>query len=130
MAVKRVLIIDDEPGIRRIVQISLQAIASWEVLQATSGAEGLELAQAEQPDAILLDVMMPGMDGITTLQFLRNNAALKHTPIILLTAKAQSSDQHYFSQLVSQWAIAGVITKPFKAPELVEQMRSLLQWQD
>jgi len=124
MVTKRVLIIDDEQGIRQIVRISLKAIAGWEVLMAASGAEGLEIAQAEQPDAILLDVMMPGMDGIAVLNQMQTNPELQSIPTIFLTAKAQSSEQQQFSEL----PIAGVITKPFKAPDLVQQMQSILHW--
>jgi CheY-like chemotaxis protein len=123
---KRVLIIDDDLGIRKIVQISLEAVAGWKVLIAASGMEGIEIAQTEQPDAILLDVMMPGMDGITTLGKIKENPHIQQIPVILLTAKAQLSEQKQFAEL----QIAGVITKPFKATNLVEQMRSLLQWQD
>ena len=123
---KRVLIIDDEPGICRVVQIALKAIAGWEVTIATSGQEGLAIAGAIQPDAILLDVMMPDMDGITTLYHLRQQPDTQNIPIILLTAKAQANEQAQFSEL----AIAGLITKPFKAPDLVSHMRSLLNWDE
>jgi CheY-like chemotaxis protein len=126
MTTKRVLVIDDEQGIRQVVQISLQAIAGWEVLMAASGPEGLDIAQAEQPDAILLDVMMPGMDGIAVVEQIQTNPRLQSIPTILLTAKAQLSEQQQFAAL----QIAGVITKPFKAPELVSQMRSILNWSD
>ncbi len=126
MATKRVLIIDDEPGIRRILQISLKALTSWEVLVASSGSAGLEIATAERPDVILLDMMMPGMDGVTTLHRLREQIGIQHIPIIILTAKAQASEQQEFSHL----AIQGVITKPFKAVNLVDQIRSLLNWDD
>ncbi len=121
---KRVLIIDDEPGIRQIIQISLKAIAGWEVLVAASGQEGINMAIAELPDAILLDVMMPEMDGITTFKQMQTNFALQSIPTILLTAKIKTSEQLQFSEL----AIIGVITKPFKAPDLVKQMRLLLNW--
>lgn len=123
---KRILIVDDEMGIRKIVQISLQAIAAWEVLTAASGQEGLTMAQVEQPDAILLDVMMPGMDGITTFQHLQANPQTQAIPTILLTAKAQTAEQQQFAEL----PVTGIITKPFKAQDLVKQMRSLLQWHD
>ncbi|MBD2445617.1 response regulator [Nostoc sp. FACHB-152] len=123
---KRVLIIDDEMGIRKITQISLKAIAAWEVLVAASGQEGLAIAQAEQPDAILLDVMMPEMDGITTFEYLQANPKTQSIPTIFLTAKAQNSEQQQFTKL----PITGIITKPFKAPDLVKQMRSLLGWHD
>ncbi|MCM0590170.1 MAG: response regulator [Gloeotrichia echinulata IR180] len=126
MATKRILIIDDEQGIRKIVQISLKAIAGWEALVAVSGEEGMAIAQTEQPDAILLDVMMPGMDGITTLEKIQANPAIESIPIILLTAKAQVSEQSQFAQL----AIAGVILKPFHPLDLVQEMRSLLHWND
>ncbi|TAF10558.1 MAG: response regulator [Nostocales cyanobacterium] len=124
MGNKRVLIIDDEPGIRQIVQISLKAIAGWEVLLASSGKEGIIMAIAELPDAILLDLMMPEMDGIATFEQMQTNPVLQSIPTILLTAKARTIEQHPFTEL----PITGVITKPFKAPDLVKQMRSLLNW--
>lgn len=123
---KCILIIDDETGIRKITQISLNAIAGWTVLEAASGQTGLTMAQTEQPHAILLDVMMPGMDGLTTLQHLKTNPDTQAIPVILLTAKAQISEQQQFVGL----PIAGIITKPFKAPDLVDQMRSLLHWNE
>jgi CheY-like chemotaxis protein len=123
---KRVLIVDDEIGIRKITKISLEAIAQWEVLMGASGQEGLTIAQAEHPDAILLDVMMPGMDGIATLQQLQANPTTQTIPVILLTAKAQISEQRQFAEL----PIAGIITKPFTAPDLVKRMRLLLGWNE
>jgi len=124
MGTKRILIIDDEPAIRQIVQISLKAIAQWEVLLAGSGKAGIAMAIAELPDAILLDVMMPEMDGIATFKQMQTNPILQSIPTIFLTAKAQTTDKHLFTEL----AITGIITKPFKAPDLVQQMRSLLNW--
>lgn len=126
MATKQVLIIDDDLGIRKIVQISLETVAGWDVLIAASGMEGIAIAETEQPDAILLDIMMPGMDGITTLGQIKQNPTIQQIPVILLTAKAQPSEQKQFAKL----QVAGVITKPFKASDLVQQMRSLLHWQD
>lgn len=121
---KKVLIIDDDISIRKIVEISLKAIAGWEVVSAGSGQEGLQMAQTEQPDAILLDVMMPGMDGITTLNYMQANSLTQSIPTILLTAKVSSDAKNAFAEL----PIVGVITKPFKAPDLVENMISLLNW--
>ncbi|WP_013334639.1 response regulator [Gloeothece verrucosa] len=123
---KRVLIIDDEMGIRKITQISLKAIAGWEVLVAASGSEGLSIAQTEPLDVILLDVMMPEMDGITTFKQLQSNPSTRAIPTILLTAKAHVSEQQEFTKL----PVKGIITKPFKAPDLVKQMKSLLNWKD
>lgn len=126
MTNKRILVIDDEDGIREIIQISLEAAAGWDVLTAASGSEGLENAQISQPDAILLDVMMPDMDGPTTFRQLQANSATKHIPTILLTAKAKISEQKQFIDL----GVKGVITKPFKAMDLVKQIREILHWRD
>jgi CheY-like chemotaxis protein len=122
---KRVLVIEDETGIRNVVQYSLIAIAHWQVITAESGAIGLVKAEQERPDAILLDVMMPEMDGIETFRQLQANPKLRSIPTILLTAKAQTSEQQQFINL----GVAGVITKPFKAPDLVAQMRRILHWE-
>lgn len=126
MATKRILLIDDEPGIRQVVQVAFKVITAWETLVADSCRTGIALAKAEKPDAILLDVMMPEMDGITALYHIQSNTAICTIPIILLTAKAQASERERFAQL----PIAGVITKPFKAPELVKQVRLILGWYD
>jgi DNA-binding response OmpR family regulator len=124
MKTKRVLIIDDDAGIGKIVQISLNMIAGWEVLIAFSGKEGIAIAMDNFPDAILLDLMMPEMDGFTTFEYMQADPILQSIPTILLTAKAQTTEQRQFSEL----AVTGMITKPFKATDLVKQMRSLLNW--
>jgi CheY-like chemotaxis protein len=124
MTSKRILVIDDEDGIREIIQICLEAAAGWEVLTAASGSEGLAKAQTTQPDAILLDVMMPDMDGPTTFRHLQANVETEHIPTILLTAKAKISEQKQFIDL----GVTGVITKPFKAQELVDQIKEILNW--
>lgn len=126
MTTKRILVIDDEDGIREIIQICLEAAAGWEVETAASGREGLATAQSMQPDAILLDVMMPDMDGPTTFERLQSNAATRHIPTILLTAKAKVSEQQQFIDL----GLTGVITKPFKAQDLVNQIRKILGWRE
>lgn len=123
---KRILVIDDEPGICQVIQVAFKVIAQWEVLVASSSQAGIALAEAEQPDAILLDVMMPEVDGFSTVEKMQENPKIQPIPIILLTAKAQAKVRERFAQL----PIAGVITKPFKAPTLVNQVRDLLQWED
>ncbi|MEM9165133.1 MAG: response regulator [Cyanobacteria bacterium P01_F01_bin.4] len=121
---KRVLVIDDEAGVREIIQLSLATVAGWEVLTAESGDAGVEIAQAEPLDAILLDVMMPDQDGVTTFQQLQTNPKTAAIPVIFLTAKARNSELQRFMDL----GIAGVITKPFEARNLVRQIRTLLNW--
>lgn len=126
MATRRILLIDDEPAIRQVIQVAFKVMTSWETLVAESCQQGIALAEAEHPDAILLDVMMPGTDGVTTFQQMQANPQLRSIPTILLTAKAQTRERERFSQL----AIAGIITKPFKAPDLIQQIQSILNWTD
>jgi CheY-like chemotaxis protein len=126
MARKKILVIDDDDGVREIIQFSLEAAAGWEVSTADSGSEGLAKAEAEQPHAILLDVMMPDMDGAQTFRQLQTNPAIQHIPTIFLTAKAKTNELQQFIDL----GVAGVITKPIKAQALVDQIRAILYWTD
>jgi len=121
----RVLIVDDEDDIREVAEISLEMVAGWKVLTARSGGEGLRIARADQPDAILLDVMMPDMDGPTTFQQLQADPAIRHIPVVLLTAKLQPADRMRFAEL----GVAGVLVKPFDPLELASQVAKALHWQ-
>jgi CheY-like chemotaxis protein len=121
---KQILLIDDEYDIRAVVQLTLKTVGGWEVVTASSGNEGLIKAAAEQPDVILLDVMMPEMDGIETFRALQANPATRSIPVILMTAKVQPSEQRRFAEL----DVAGIITKPFKAMKLPEQIYTILGW--
>jgi two-component system, OmpR family, alkaline phosphatase synthesis response regulator PhoP len=119
---KRILIIDDEDDIREATQICLEVTGEWEVLTASSGNEGLLKAENECPDAILLDVMMPGMDGVATFQALQANPKTQHIPVILLTARAQTAEQRQFGQL----NVVAVITKPYDPFSLSAQLVSAI----
>lgn len=121
---KRILIIDDEETIQTVVQFGIQMAAGWEVLTASSGFTGIQTAQTEKPDAILLDVMMPDMDGITTFKKLQTHPATEQIPVILLTAKAQTAEKRQFNDL----GVSGVITKPFNSLDLPEQITRILHW--
>jgi CheY-like chemotaxis protein len=123
---KRILIIDDERDIREATQICLEVSGDWEVLTAASGREGLIKAAAEHPDAILLDVMMPDMDGLTTLANLQANPATENIPVIFLTAKAQAAEQRQFTQL----GVAAVITKPYDPFTLSNQVVQVIDEKD
>lgn len=120
---KRILIIDDDKDIREATQMCLEILGSWEVLSAGSGKEGLVTAAAEVPDAILLDVMMPEMDGLTTFEKLQENPVTKNIPVILLTAKAQPAEKRHFTQL----CVAGVITKPYDPFTLADEITQVLK---
>ncbi len=87
---KHILLVDDDDDIREVVRISLEAVGGWQVSSASSGIEGIAKAIAERPDAILLDVMMPGIDGPATFKRLQHDPATRNIPVILLTAKARA----------------------------------------
>jgi CheY-like chemotaxis protein len=124
MSVKRILVIDDEESILMVVGLSLQLKANWEVLTASSGAEGIEIAQAEQPDAILLDARLPEMDGIAIFRQLQANPASQSIPVIFLTGKVQADAQHQLREL----GAAGIIAKPFNSLNLADRLADILGW--
>lgn len=121
---RRILIIDDEDDIREVAALSLETVAGWEVLVANSGAQGLARAIEHQPEAILLDVMMPGMDGPSTFRELRKNPATAQIPVLLLTAKVQSTDQRRFADL----GVDAVLFKPFDPMTLAAKISEALGW--
>jgi CheY-like chemotaxis protein len=122
--VHRILIIDDEDDIREVAAMSLESVAGWEVILASSGAQGLVSAAEYLPDAILLDVMMPGMDGPTTFRELRKNPRTARIPVLLLTAKVQSNDQRRFADL----GVEAVLFKPFDPMTLSAEISTVLGW--
>jgi CheY-like chemotaxis protein len=124
--VRHILIIDDEDDIREVAALSLEAVAGWKVSTATSGSEGIILAPQLLPDAILMDVMMPGMDGPNTFRALRAIPGIGHIPVILLTAKVQAQDQRRFADL----GVAAVLFKPFDPLLLAKQISNALGWVD
>ena len=121
---KLILVIDDDDGIREVIQICLEAIAGWDVMTASSGQDGLIIANNQKPDAILLDVMMPHLDGIATFQQLQSNNQTQTIPTILLTAKAKISEQKQYQHL----GVRGVIIKPFEPYDLVAKIKAMLHW--
>ncbi len=119
---RRVLVIDDDAQIRAVVTASL-GLAGWEVLVARGGAEGIALAAAERPDAILLDVMMPDVDGPATLDALHSGPATSSIPVIMLTASAGRTEAAAFDH-----PVVGVIPKPFDIMGLPSAIAAALGW--
>lgn len=121
---KKILVIDNEEYIQEVTKICLETVAGWEVLTAGSGLEGIDKAETYKPDAILLDVMMPDMDGLTTFEKLQANPTTQNIPVIFLTAKIQAADRQRYAQKGMTKAIA----KPFNPLELAGQMAEALGW--
>ncbi len=123
---RRILIIDDEDDIREVAALSLEAIAGWDILTASSGAEGILIAATHKPDAILMDVMMPEIDGPTTFGLMQQNPDVVGIPVLLLTAKVQGVDQRRFANL----GVSAVLFKPFDPLTLAQQISDALGWKD
>ena len=124
MSTRRILIVDDEADIREVAQVSLELVGHWDVVTAASGQEALQTARRVQPDAILLDVMMPDMDGPSTLAELRSDPATSAIPVVFLTAKAAADERSRLAQL----GAAGVVVKPFDPLQLAHEVASTLHW--
>lgn len=118
------VIIDDEDHIREVAALSLELTEGWRIAAVGSSAAGLPLIRSSQPDAILLDVMMPEMDGPSCLIELRADPATREIPVIFLTAKVHAGDLRKFLDL----GVQGVIAKPFDPITLGGQIRNVLAW--
>lgn len=122
MAGEKILLIDDEADIRTVARMSLQMVGGFQVIEAEGGMKGVELACSEQPALILLDAMMPGMDGPQTLQALKSNPLCQNIPIVFVTAKAQRIELERLEAL----GAVGVLSKPFDPMKFPESVRAFL----
>jgi CheY-like chemotaxis protein len=122
--VTSVLVIDDSELVREAARVALE-LAGWEATAASDGESGLALAAQEPPDGVLLDVEMPGIDGIETLRRLRAEPRTAGVPVAFLTAGADDAGER--DLLLSAGAEA-VIAKPFQLPELADQVRAAFGW--
>jgi two-component system, OmpR family, response regulator len=118
-----VLYVEDDPDIQMVAQMALEVVGGLKLRACNSGSEAVQAAQACQPDLILLDVMMPDMDGPATLAALRQLPATAATPVIFMTAKVQAAEVAHYKML----GAIGVIAKPFDPMQLAQQVRQLWQ---
>jgi CheY-like chemotaxis protein len=126
MEIHKVLLAEDEEDIRKVAQISLQFRGHWDVALASNGEECLAKAAADPPDLILLDCMMPKMDGYETCRRLKLDPTLRHIPVIFLTAKAQETE---VKKGLSLGAV-GYLIKPFNPMSLAGEISQILEGQD
>ncbi|MGI0483961.1 response regulator [Pantanalinema rosaneae CENA516] len=124
MTARRILVVDDEERLRELIQACLEDLAGWQTRVAASGAEGLQIAQTDAIDAIVLDVSMPEMNGFEVYEKLQANPATQAIPVIFLTAKVLPTDRDRFAQL----GVTGVITKPIEPMTLTEEIAEILGW--
>lgn len=119
---RSVLLVDDDADIRTIAELSLARVGGLETRLAGSGHEGVALASTEQPDVILLDMMMPDLDGLATLELLRADPATSSIPVIFMTAKVQQRDIGDYRDA----GAVGVIAKPFDPLALADEVRAIV----
>jgi CheY-like chemotaxis protein len=121
---RTILVVDDDDDAREVTALSLQTVAGWNVIEAYCGAQGIESAKLNQPDAILLDVMMPAMDGPAILQKLKTARSTAHIPVVLLTAKARPGERKSLSNL----PVEAILIKPFDPLKLANEVADALGW--
>lgn len=122
-----ILYVEDDPDIRTVAQIALETVGGFTLTACPSGQEALDkVAGGYTPDLMLLDVMMPNMDGPSTLAALRRLAATANTPAVFMTAKVQAAEIAHYKSL----GAIGVVAKPFDPMRLAQQVRELWERQD
>ena len=117
----RITYVEDEPDIREVAQIALETLGGFTLDICVCGAEAVEKAPIFDPDLILLDVLMPGMDGVETFHKLRSNPKLTNTPIVFMTAKSKPSEVEQYKAL----GCAGIVAKPFDPVTLPDEIRAI-----
>lgn len=120
--IRRVLLVDDDPNMRLITRISVEGLTEWELTIATSGHEALSLSAQALPDLVLLDMMMPDMDGMTVFSELKKRFGDKTPAVIFMTAKVQIQEVQNYKNV----GAAGVIMKPFDPMKLPDEIVAIL----
>lgn len=120
-----VLVVDDDDSIREITQLALEVVAGWRVVTADGGAAAIALARELRPDLVLLDLMMPVVDGRATLAALRSDQTTREIPVVLLTAKLGVGGAQPWDDM----AVAGVVAKPFDPMTLADDVAALVGWE-
>jgi CheY-like chemotaxis protein len=124
MAAPTVLVVDDDHDIRELTRLALESVCGWSVLMADGGYAAIEMCKEHHPDAVLLDMMMPDIDGLTTFERLQADEATRDIPVIMFTAKGHPGAQPPWEGT----AIRGLIAKPYDPMTLGDQVSDLLDW--
>ncbi len=121
---KTILLIDDEEYICEVVQSCVEVFSNWQITTASSGQEGLAESAIAKPDAIVLDMLMPSMDGFAVIKQLQADPNLADIPVVLLTARVDLTEP----QKIAQLGVQGAIAKPFHPTKIVDQITKILGW--
>ena len=122
MTIQKVLLVDDDPTIQLLGELAFTAVGHWPVFTATNGFEAIDAARRYAPDVIVLDVAMPGLDGLETLTQLRSQPATANIPVVFLTAAIHRDDVVRYLRA----GVDGVLAKPFQPMELSEHLRRIV----
>ena len=122
---RRLLVVDDEPDVRAVVRLSLEHVGGWRVVDVDGGLAGVEVARREPPDAVVLDVMMPGTDGPATFRLLQSDPRTADIPVVMLTARVDRADRDVWLAM----GVRAVLAKPFDPVQLPAQLRHGLGWE-
>lgn len=126
MAAKKILLVDDEKDYTTLMQEHLEGITDFEVYTASNGRQGLDTAKKIKPDLIILDIVMPGMDGFEVLEKLKNNTSTMGIPVIMLSARDDDNSKIRAAQLYNEM----YLTKPIDANKLKAKINEVLGWRD
>ncbi|MFQ6613893.1 MAG: response regulator transcription factor [Fidelibacterota bacterium] len=118
---KRILVVDDDPNIVNLIRAFLTKIG-FEIMEANDGLDGLQKARTEKPDLIILDVMLPKLDGFKLSRLLKFDETFQNTPILMLTAKSDEKDERTGKAMGAD----AYLTKPFKNQQLIDQVKALV----
>ncbi len=121
----RVVLIDDDPDLRKLVKLALEFTAGWEVTAAPDGLEGIEAVRRMKPNAVVVDYMMPGMDGYEVCQRLKGDPETSRIPVVFLTARKELDDAK-----VQEVGASGVVVKPFDPEQLADRLMELCGGKD
>ncbi|MEE8519710.1 MAG: response regulator [Gemmatimonadota bacterium] len=121
----RVVVIEDDPDLRSLIKLTLEFTASWDVTTAEDGASGIETVRAIKPNVVVVDLMMPGMDGYEVCRRLKAEPETAAIPLVMLTARTTLDDGQ-----LEELDVAGVVFKPFDPDKLAERVRELAGVQD
>lgn len=122
---RRLLVVDDEPDVRAVVRLSLEHVGGWQVVDVDGGLAGVDAARRDRPDAVVLDVMMPGTDGPATFRLLQSDPRTADIPVVMLTARVDRADRQAWLAM----GVRGVLAKPFDPLRLPAQLAEVLGWQ-
>ena len=121
-----ILVVDDDENIRELTQLALETVSGWNIMTADGGYAAIEMCRTHHPDAVLMDMMMPDMDGLTTFEHLQADDSTRDIPVIMFTAKGRVGER----QPWEDYPVRGMIAKPYNPMTLGQRVSEIMHWSD